>query len=359
MNADVGTSRVRIVVLVPARNEARVIGRKLRNLAWCSWPDGDDHLSCVVDDGSYDGTGELAERERAGFSGVALEVFRNEGRAGKAAAVGAALASLEARGERFDVVLLSDADVLLARDALVRCVDRLCADERIGVVCGAQVFVRDLGGGPAPRSADGSAPVPAGELYDRWTACVRRFESRWGRLFSLHGQLCAWRAGLGLEPPAGLAADDLELAFRAHRQGLRVELVAGARFFEEKARGRDQAVQAQRRAQAYFQVMRDRDWPLGRGLIDRLQWLLYRGLPPAAPYLLAASVVGTLVLASFLGGAPLVWVVGVLWGVLGSTGPGRTLVRRLLVIAKAQRARLELSDRWDTLRSRAGTSEGT
>ena len=232
MSLAAGPSRVRIVVLVPARDEARVIGRKLRNLAWCSWPEGEGHLCCVVDDGSSDGTAELAEREGVGFAGARLEVYRNEGRAGKAAAIGAALASLEARGERFDVVLLSDADVLLARDALVRCVERLSSDERLGVVCGAQVFVRDLGPGPAPESADGSAPAPASELYDRWTARVRRFESRWGRLFSLHGQLCAWRAGLGLEPPAGLAADDLELGFRARLRGLRVELVSGARFFE-------------------------------------------------------------------------------------------------------------------------------
>jgi len=359
MSLAAGPSRVRIVVLVPARDEARVIGRKLRNLAWCSWPEGEGHLCCVVDDGSSDGTAELAEREGVGFAGARLEVYRNEGRAGKAAAIGAALASLEARGERFDVVLLSDADVLLARDALVRCVERLSSDERLGVVCGAQVFVRDLGPGPAPESADGSAPAPASELYDRWTARVRRFESRWGRLFSLHGQLCAWRAGLGLEPPAGLAADDLELGFRARLRGLRVELVSGARFFEEKARGRDQAAQAQRRAEAYFQVMRDRHWPLGRHAADRLQWLLYRGLPPAAPYLLAASVVGTLALAALLGGVSLAGLVGLSWVGLGATGPGQALLRRLLVIAKAQRARLELSDRWDTLRSRAGTSEGT
>ena len=36
--------------------------------------------------------------------------------------------------------------------------------------------------------------------WDRWTARARRLESRFGALFSVHGQLLAWRAELGLLP---------------------------------------------------------------------------------------------------------------------------------------------------------------
>jgi len=355
----------RIVVLVPARNEAPLIQRKLRNLAWVDWPSVGEHahVCVVIDDGSTDETAQFALAMGESFGAEAvLRVLGTHQRAGmesggKAAAIRRALSVLEGEGEVFDLVVLSDADVVLDRDALIRLVGAFEGQPNLGVVCGAQVFVQRLGDGPEP-GLDGG-PKPSAELYDRATAVVRAIESRAGRLFSIHGQLCAWRAGQGLEPPPGLAADDLEIGFRARAQGLFVRLVREARFYEEKARGEVGEAQAKRRAMAYFQVMRGRRWPLGSGFADRLQWLVYRGVPPVAPYALLTAFLLSLALAAThrgLGGALLLTLI---WTLFASVRPGRTLVRRLWIIAIAQRTPLELSDRWDTLRSRTGVSEGT
>ena len=47
---------------------------------------------------------------------------------------------------------------------------------------------------------------------------MRAFESRFGKLFSVHGQLMAWRSCLGILPTPGYAADDLDLMLQAMYQ---------------------------------------------------------------------------------------------------------------------------------------------
>lgn len=340
-------------VLVPCRNEARVIERKLADLLAQSWPGAGRVV--VVDDGSEDDTASLARVWSARFAerGLELEVVANTGRPGKAGAIQSALARLAGR---VDVNVLTDADVVLAPGALSALAAAFAREPELGMACGAQHFVAAVeAGGRTPDGAHSTAG-----LYDRATAWVRRTESFGGRLFSVHGQLLAWRSDLGIAPTPGFAADDLDLMLQARLADRRVRLVREARFLEVKTPpGEVREAQALRRARAYLQFLGHPRWPeLARhgGPFARAQVALYRRAPlwasRALPWLLVAGAACALAL-QFAFGAPA--ALGFLAGValtLG-VGVGRRLSRLLDVIRRAEReeARASLADRWETPRA--------
>lgn len=310
-------SALRLGVIVPCRNEARVIARKLANLAGLRWLAG-KHQVVVVDDGSGDDTLALA---RAARCPVELRVITNHGAPGKSGAVRAACAAL---ASSVDLIVLTDADVVLEADALVVLARAFEEDLRLTLACGAQQFVRDF-----------ETRVPVDHPFDCLTAQVRAVESRLGKLFSVHGQLLAWRTSAQLLPTAGRPADDLDLMFAARRAGGRVRLIAGARFLEEKVESHvdrhvDSEGQALRRARAYFEALRGRHRPLGEGLVDRVQWAFYRYVPALTPELLAP-----------------------LRPLLCLTQRGRRALRLLDLIRRARREEsvAPLSDRWEMQRS--------
>jgi glycosyltransferase involved in cell wall biosynthesis len=288
---------LRLGVLVPCRNESAVIGRKLRNLARLRWPDA-EHLIIVVDDHSSDDTAACARElapelfpasDTPPAGRPTLKVVTHDGRPGKA---GAIAAGLDALAGRVDLVLLTDADVIFREDALLAVEQAFATEQRLGMASGSQEFVTSLHEDGSPRDAEGAPPTPAPGRYDRLTARVRALESRAGRLFSIHGQLLAWRADLGLSASPGIAADDLDLMCQVRSRGLAVRKLDGARFLEVKTPpGPERRSQEIRRARAYVQVMRvcrlspDAPW------IDRLQFAAYRSLPLAAPWIALALVV--------------------------------------------------------------------
>ncbi|MCH2105111.1 MAG: glycosyltransferase family 2 protein [Planctomycetes bacterium] len=289
-----GRAPVTLGVLVPCRNEARVIERRLRNLLASAWPEAEGaHELLVIDDGSTDETARLAAEALSAADSTALKaaVLKSTLHPGKN---GAIRAGLERLSGEVDVVVLTDADVVTDPGALMAIAEAFAKEPMLGMASGVQCLHSSL-------PSDGSAP--AGEtamgLYDTWTRRVRRAESRRGRLFSVHGQLLAWRPELGLKP-AELIADDLELMLELRRRhpAHTVRMIEGARFHE--VRSTERSAQDLRRARAYLQATPHMDSPtLG------LQGWLYRRLPPNAPAL------GLLALA--LSGAA-AWAG---WGALG------------------------------------------
>jgi glycosyltransferase involved in cell wall biosynthesis len=348
-------------LVVPCRDEARVVERRLANLVRVA-RGGALRRVVVVDDHSTDGTAPraraFAERARAACadSGLALDVVANTGVPGKCNAIRTGLAHLA--GTAVDLVGITDADVVCADGALERIAAAFERDARLGLACGEQLFVQGLADDGTARAPDGGEPVPAGGRYDRATALVRRLESRAGRLFSVHGQLLVWRARDALAPRPGMAADDIDLMYEARARGLRVALVRGARFVEVKVPvGPDRAAQALRRARAYFDALRPAG-ALGPGLLDRLHEACYRHGPRLAVLALPAWLLGGAGLAN-LGfgdtlGLPTASVAGLLGALaLGLAVPAlRDLAALLLVVARAARAsrRERSTDRWEMAR---------
>src|SRR5262249_48923348 len=152
---------------------------------------------------------------------------------------------IRALGVHADVVVLTDADVVLGDDALLALERAFAREPRLLLASGAPVHVRTF----AP---DGQPLGRAADVYDCATALVRRLESRCGKLVSVPGQLLAWRTAAGLAPTPGRAADDLDLCFAARARGAHVRLVPRARFYEQKTpRGPAADEQSVRRARAW------------------------------------------------------------------------------------------------------------
>jgi glycosyltransferase involved in cell wall biosynthesis len=319
----------------------------------------------VIDDGSTDGTAELASRAIAELfpepDGAAhrerprATVVANTLRAGKSGAIARGLA--ERRRE--ELIVLTDADVVLEPRALGR-LARAFQDPRVGMACGAQLFVDSLPADGAEcadctECTGGAGRAPAAGLYDRATSLVRALESSWGLLVSVHGQLLAWLPALGLEPTPGMAADDLDLMLQPRAGGAQVVRVAGARFHEVKTpAGPAREEQAVRRARAYVQFLRHpRIAELGRGgPLAFLQAWSYRRLPLAAPWLL--PVAGLVLLQTlWLTRGPLPAELALLaTALLLLSPPGRRLVDLLRVIVVATRRERAggMTDVWETAR---------
>ncbi|MFN0007334.1 MAG: glycosyltransferase family 2 protein [Planctomycetota bacterium] len=342
---------LRLGILVPCRDEAGVVARKLANLALLRWPEGARHRIVVVDDGSSDGTRELAQRA-AEIPGVSRAVVPNRVRPGKPGAIGTGLDEL---GEGVDLVVLTDADVVIEPDALLAIERAFAGDPRLAMACGAQRFVADLAGDGTLRSASLGPLADASEPFDRWTARVRRLESRSGRLFSVHGQLLAWRASLGLRPRPGLAADDLDLVMQVRArlsEPRRVEILSSAVFVELKTpAGAARRAQALRRARAYVQLVRAGAAPASDAL-SRAQTFLYRSLPLASPELTVLVPLAVLLLAMVFLGTGGAILAAVLLALALTSPPGWRWAKLVLLIRAARRMESEgsLPERWEMAR---------
>lgn len=341
-----------VAVLVPCRNEADVLARKLRNLSACRWPRARmQHRVLVIDDGSQDGTAEVAQRERFERDEVRVELLANDVRPGKSGAIEKGLRALD---REVDVVVLTDADVVVEPGAIEALVATLERDARVGMVSGAQTFVESLSESGQLRARDDGPLRSEGSFYDHAAACIRTLESRWGLVYSVQGQWMAWRASLGLRPTPGFAADDLDLMLQARVAGVRIVRAPGARFFEVRApRGDARRSQQVRRARAYLQFLR-------HPRIDELRragsWLARR---QAALYLGAGRVRGpwTIVAlgSTFLAG----WYLGPHAAIAVAAANAALflpvwvllrIVRSRMEIAEALEAHSKLGERWETAR---------
>ncbi|KAF3469731.1 bifunctional polysaccharide deacetylase/glycosyltransferase family 2 protein [Streptomyces sp. Tu 3180] len=110
-----------VSVIVPAYNEKECIGNTLRSLAGSTHP----IEIVVVDDGSTDGTADLAE----GLGLPNVRVIRQEN-AGKPAALNNGI-----RSARHDIVVMMDGDTVFEPDTVGRLVQPF-ADPRVGAVAG-------------------------------------------------------------------------------------------------------------------------------------------------------------------------------------------------------------------------------
>ncbi len=114
-----------VAVIVPAYNEAKVIGRTVASLLASDHPAQFEIL--VVDDGSTDGTAAVIE---ASFGGDPRVRVLRTANGGKAAALNHGVARTDA-----EIVVALDADTVFARDTIRR-LARHFADLRVGAVAG-------------------------------------------------------------------------------------------------------------------------------------------------------------------------------------------------------------------------------
>jgi GT2 family glycosyltransferase len=341
-------------VLIPCRDEEQLILRKLENLFRMQWPvAGAPHRLVLVDDNSTDRTVERMQEflSTRNTPHLHVEQIANNVRPGKNGALEAGIAAL---GDEVDLIIMSDADVLVDAGAPGIMQATFAQDARLGMACASQLFVPDLAQDGSCPGADGSERNSMADGWDRGTAAIRRLESRFGKLFSVHGQWLAWRADLGLRPGQGVAADDVDLMLQVRGSARpRVELLEALKFYEIKpAAGKALDSQALRRARAWFQAFgpeQDRT-PL-RG-VDRLQAGIYATLPRHAPELVLVAMLTFPVLSYFVAGPLAGLLAFAIVALVGLAPRERGWRRTLRLIAEARRleGQLAMAEDWEMQR---------
>jgi cellulose synthase/poly-beta-1,6-N-acetylglucosamine synthase-like glycosyltransferase len=123
----------RIAVVVPAWNEAAVIGRTLDTLVRLDYPE--DRLRVyVVDDASTDETPAVVRAKASEHVGRVFHLRREQGGEGKAHTINHGLRQIRA-DDWYDAVLIIDADVIFTERSLRRMARHL-ADPEVGAVTG-------------------------------------------------------------------------------------------------------------------------------------------------------------------------------------------------------------------------------
>lgn len=121
----------RIAVLIPAWNEALVLGQAIERLTQLEYP-ADRLRIYVIDDASTDNTPEVVAEKAAAYPGRVVHLRREKGGEGKAHTLNHGL-DVVLQDEWTEAVLIMDADVIFARDSL-RKLSRHLADEKVGAV---------------------------------------------------------------------------------------------------------------------------------------------------------------------------------------------------------------------------------
>ncbi|HHN74742.1 MAG TPA: glycosyltransferase family 2 protein [Acidobacteria bacterium] len=201
-----------VSVFIAARNEARVIRRRLENLLAQDYPGAMEVL--VVSDASDDGTDRIVEQ----IDDPRLRLLRQQPRGGKTAGINRL--GRQATGEIF---IQTDANVFFAPGAVRALVEALAPPD-VGVADGRVRFTNE-----------DDPLVAAGEgLYWRFENWTKRVEAERGLLAVANGGIYALRRELWQPLPPFISGDAAEPLLAA-RQGFRTVIAEGALAHERAA----------------------------------------------------------------------------------------------------------------------------
>lgn len=220
-----------VAVIVPAWNEALVIGASIDRLLTLGYPP--ERLKIyVVDDASTDDTPAVVRQKAEEHPGRVVHLRREVGGEGKAHTLNHGISRVLAEPWA-EAILIMDADVIFARDSL-RKMTRHLADERVGAVT---AYI-------AEGSEDRNYLTRfIGVEYIIAQLASRRAQNVLGAIACLAGgaQLHS-RANLeaiGGRIPTGTLAEDTMTTFESQIQGRRMVFEPHARVFAEEPRSLD------------------------------------------------------------------------------------------------------------------------
>jgi cellulose synthase/poly-beta-1,6-N-acetylglucosamine synthase-like glycosyltransferase len=210
-----------VSILIPARNEEKVIGRLLQRIAELTYPH-DKLRVIVIDDASSDSTGRIADEYSSKYAFIEV-LHRENGNGGKGKAPAMNAGFKRATGE---IVLCFDADYYPQKD-IVEKLAKEFADPNVGAVQGRVVVLNEpqnivtrlvalerIGG----YRVDQEARDDLG-LIAQFGGTVGGF--RRSVLAGLHG----W--------DESILAEDTDLTFRVYLAGYKVRYVIDAECYEE------------------------------------------------------------------------------------------------------------------------------
>jgi cellulose synthase/poly-beta-1,6-N-acetylglucosamine synthase-like glycosyltransferase len=213
--------RPKVSILIPARNEERVIGRILQRMAELTYPK-DKLQVIVIDDASTDKTGIIAEQ----YSRLYPHIFvmrrnKEEGGRGKAAALNAGMKLADG-----EIVLCFDADYYPQRDIVEKLVKEF-KDSKVGAVQGRVVVLNE------PQNV--VTRLVSLERIGGYRVDQEARDSL-GLIAQFGGTVGGFRRTL-LESLGGwdenILAEDTDLTFRVYLAGYKVKYVGDAECYEE------------------------------------------------------------------------------------------------------------------------------
>jgi cellulose synthase/poly-beta-1,6-N-acetylglucosamine synthase-like glycosyltransferase len=278
-----------VTLLIVAHNERESIETKLENSLALDYPQ--DRLAIVVaSDGSSDGTNAIVcQYEEKGVLGYYFPE-----RAGKMSAINRILPEVQT-----DIVVLSDANVIYAPDAIRKLV-RNFADDDVGAVSGRVTLISDM-------------PVPGipERLYYRYEWFVQQLESQTGSLVGVDGAMYGIRRDLFQPMPDHVVLDDFIIAMNIAKQGKRVVYEPEAKAHEASAASLKVEFQRKIRlvAGAVQSLLRGEGVPQFRHQpLLFLKYFSHKALRWGTPVFLAVSLVANLCLLDEL------WYLGIFAG---------------------------------------------
>ncbi len=184
-----------VCLIISAFDEEKVIRQKIENSLSLDYP---RRLAIVVaSDGSTDATVSIAEEYRD----RGVEVHHSDRRQGKNAVLNDVV-----RLRTEDIVVFTDANSVLGRDAIIRLVDHL-RDPSIGCAVGELVYSNDL-----------SSAGQGESLYWRYEARIKMYESRLRSVLVANGSIFSVRRRLFRDLYSDVA-NDLQVPFDVASQG--------------------------------------------------------------------------------------------------------------------------------------------
>jgi len=202
-----------VTLVVPAYNESRVIGAKIRNAGSLNYPVNKLEV-LIASDGSTDNTVEVAQRLSDGSRIRVLDFPQNRG---KISVLNDAVR--EARGE---IIVFSDASAILDSNSIRHLVANF-ADPEVGAVSGIYRVQ-----GPSEARLG-----PQEELYWKYETFLKIQESSLASILGGHGQILAVRKDLYPYPAPGTINDDYVIPVRVLTGGSRVVYEPLAAAFEK------------------------------------------------------------------------------------------------------------------------------
>lgn len=201
-----------ISMIITARDEAQCIAAKVRNSKALEYPGATEIL--IVCDGCKDDTVDQALRAAAGCDSITILALHDN--VGKTAAQWCGVVAADG-----EILVFSDANAELARNALTELVEPFMHDPSIGCT----------GGSLSYRTSGGYSSALGESRFKRFENALKQAESELHSTSALEGSLFAVRRDV-YGAPIEVGPEDAVCAYRALEQGLRTVHVATARSVE-------------------------------------------------------------------------------------------------------------------------------
>ncbi len=285
-----------VSIILPVYNAPLLATRQIRRLLAMEYPGEADLI--VVCDGSQDGTYAAVCALAGELRDPRMRIFTYPERRGKAGALNLAI-----RQARLETVLFVDVRPEPEPDSILRLLESF-ADPSVGCVAG-ELLLR--------RREQGPCTSAIGGLYWRYEQWLRRLEARVDSPSGVYGGFYAARRSLVRMLPEDVVTDDLFQPLAIVRQGYRCVCDERARVWDAWPQGpRGEFVRKVRTLAGNFQLLQLAPWVLTRKNRIRFQFVSHKLLRLPVPYLLAAL----LLLSALLAGEPAYRAM--LWAQLGA-----------------------------------------